>query len=114
MIAVCVRHALRVVLGVGLVLMVAGLTLLIHYESFFSTWEVLHVSSPPVAAEPGDVPAEDVQGWSEGVLVPSAVLERRWRSGLASGRRLLLAGTLVSCVGGGGLLAMGWRRHLTR
>ncbi len=88
-------RGLLVVLAAGLVLVVAGLTLLVYFDFHFDTWLRADASAPPWVDAPHDP--------REMVLYQSDDLVARAEAGLAAGRRLLVPGVVLTLVSGLGL-----------
>ena len=86
---------LRAVLAVGLVLVVAGATLVGYFDHYFDTWIAVDASAPAWIEAPHDP--------RESVLYRSDDLVARAEAGRAAGLRLFFPGVLLGLAGGGGL-----------
>lgn len=97
---------LRAVLAVGLVLVVAGATLVGYFDRYFDTWIAVDASAPAWIEAPHDP--------RESVLYRSDDLVARAEAGRDAGLRLFFPGVLLGLAGGGGLWFVGWRRSRRR
>lgn len=92
---------LRSVLAIGLVLVVAGSTLIGYFDLYFDTWIRVDASAPSWIEAPHDP--------RESVLYQSDDLVARAEVGRAAGLRLFVPGVLLGLAGGLGLRVVRWR-----
>jgi hypothetical protein len=95
------ERCLRFVLAIGLVLVVAGLTLILYFDHHFDTWIEVDASAPAWIEAPSD-PRESVFYQSDDLVAHA-------EAGRAAGLRLFMPGVLLALASGIGLLLVRWR-----
>jgi len=94
-------RSLRFVFAIGLVLVVAGLTLTLYFDHCFDTWIKVDASAPAWIDAPHDP--------RETAFYQSDDLVARAEAGRAAGLRLFVPGVLLVLVSGIGLSLARWR-----